>query len=126
VTVLAEISVDGAVDVKQAKAIARRIATSPLVKTALFGHDANWGRVLMAAGSAPYNGGYADIDAERATLRYNDVVVLDKGTPTGVEPDVSGPSCAIALELGLGEGSASYLTSDLSYEYVRINGDYRS
>jgi glutamate N-acetyltransferase/amino-acid N-acetyltransferase len=126
VTVLAEITVEGAVDAKQAKAIARRIATSPLVKTALFGHDANWGRVLMAAGSAPYNGGYADIDADRATLRYNDVVVLDRGTPTGVEPDVSGPSCAIALELGLGDGSASYLTSDLSYEYVRINGDYRS
>jgi glutamate N-acetyltransferase/amino-acid N-acetyltransferase len=126
VTVLAEISVAGAVDTKQAKAIARRIATSPLVKTALFGHDANWGRVLMAAGSAPYNGGYADIDADRATLRYNDVVVLDHGTPTGVEPDVSGPSCAIALELGLGDGAASYLTSDLSYEYVRINGDYRS
>ncbi len=126
VTVLAEITVDGAVDAKQAKAIARRIATSPLVKTALFGHDANWGRVLMAAGSAPYNGGYADIDADRATLRYNDVVVLDHGTPTEVEPDVSGPSCTIALELGLGDGSASYLTSDLSYEYVRINGDYRS
>jgi glutamate N-acetyltransferase / amino-acid N-acetyltransferase len=126
VTVLAEITVDGAVDAKQAKAIARRIATSPLVKTALFGHDANWGRVLMAAGSAPYNGGYADIDADRATLRYNDVVVLDHGTPTEVEPDVSGPSCTIALELGLGNGSASYLTSDLSYEYVRINGDYRS
>jgi len=126
VTVLAEITVNGAVDGRQAKAIARRIATSPLVKTALFGHDANWGRVLMAAGSAPYNGGYADIDVDRATLRYNDVVVLDSGTPTDVEPDVSGPSCTIALELGLGDGRASYLTSDLSYEYVRINGDYRS
>jgi len=126
VTVLAEIQVDGAVDIAQAKAIARRIATSPLVKTALFGHDANWGRVLMAAGSAPHNGGYADIDADRASLRYNDVLVLDRGTPTGVEPDVSGPSCAIALELGLGDGSASYLTSDLSLDYVRINGDYRS
>ena len=54
----------GAVDDAQAKAIARRIATSPLVKTALFGHDANWGRVLMAAGSAPWNGGYAEIDPE--------------------------------------------------------------
>lgn len=126
VTVLAEIQVDGAIDAAQAKAIARRIATSPLVKTALFGHDANWGRVLMAAGSAPHDGGYADIDADRATLRYNDVVVLDRGTPTGIEPDVSGPSCAIALELGLGDGSASYLTSDLSLDYVRINGDYRS
>jgi glutamate N-acetyltransferase/amino-acid N-acetyltransferase len=126
VTVLAEIQVDGAVDRSHAKAIARRIATSPLVKTALFGHDANWGRVLMAAGSAPLNGGYAAIDADRATLTYNGVVVYRSGSPTDVEPDVSGPSCTIALELGLGEGSASYLTSDLSYDYVRINGDYRS
>ena len=53
-TVLAEIEVSGAVDGKQARAIASRIATSPLVKTALFGHDANWGRVLAAAGSAPW------------------------------------------------------------------------
>jgi len=126
VTVLAEITVEGAADGAQAKAIARRIATSPLVKTALFGHDANWGRVLMAAGSAPYNGGYAEIDEGRATLAYNGTVVYERGTPTGVEPDVSGPSCTIALELGLGAGSASYLTSDLSLDYVRINGDYRS
>ncbi len=126
VTVLAEITVSGAVDAQQAKAIARRIATSPLVKTALFGHDANWGRVLMAAGSAPWNGGFADVDAARATLSYNGTVVLANGTPTGDEPDVSGPTCAIDLELGLGEGSASYLTSDLSVDYVRINGDYRS
>ena len=126
VTVLAEIHVQGAVDTSQAKAIAQRIATSLLVKTALFGHDANWGRVLMAAGSAPYNGGYADIDADLATLRYNDTVVLDHGSPTNVEPDVSGPSCTIKLDLGLGDGSAAYLTSDLSYDYVRINADYRS
>jgi glutamate N-acetyltransferase/amino-acid N-acetyltransferase len=125
-TVLAEIQVSGAVDGSQAKAIAQRIATSMLVKTALFGHDANWGRVLMAAGSAPYNGGFADIDADRATLRYNDTVVLDHGSPTNVEPDVSGPSCTITLDLDLGDGNAAYLTSDLSYDYVRINADYRS
>ena len=126
ITVLAEINVTGAVDDAQAKAIARRIATSPLVKTALFGHDANWGRVLMAAGSAPWNGGYATIDADRVTLRYNGTVVLDHGAPTDVEPDVSGPSCTIELDLGLGDGRAGYLTSDLSYDYVRINADYRS
>ena len=125
-TVLAEINVTGAVDNEQAKAIARRIATSPLVKTALFGHDANWGRVLMAAGSAPWNGGYASVDANQITLRYNGTVVLDHGTPTDVEPDVSGPSCTIDLELGLGSGHAGYLTSDLSYDYVRINADYRT
>ncbi len=123
-TVLAKIDVAGAVDDEQARAIARRIATSPLVKTALFGHDANWGRVLMAAGSAPHNGGYADIDAGRVSLSYNGSVVLRDGSPQDVEPDVSGPSCTIELELGLGSGHASYLTSDLSYEYVRINAEY--
>ena len=126
ITVLAEINVSGALDDAQARAIARRIATSPLVKTALFGHDANWGRVLMAAGSAPWNGGYATIEADRVTLRYNGTVVLDAGAPTDVEPDVSGPSCTIDLELGLGEGHAGYLTTDLSYDYVRINADYRT
>jgi glutamate N-acetyltransferase/amino-acid N-acetyltransferase len=126
ITVLAEINVTGAIDNEQAKAIARRIATSPLVKTALFGHDANWGRVLMAAGSAPWNGGYASVEAEQITLRYNGTVVLDRGEPTHVEPDVSGPSCTIDLELGLGSGKAGYLTSDLSYDYVRINADYRT
>jgi glutamate N-acetyltransferase / amino-acid N-acetyltransferase len=125
-TVLAEINVRGAVNGQQAKAIAQRIATSMLVKTALFGHDANWGRVLMAAGSAPFNGDYADIDADRATLRYNDTIVLDHGSPTNVEPDVSGTTCTIELDLGLGDGRAGYLTSDLSYDYVRINADYRS
>ena len=126
ITVLAEINVSGAVDDAQAKAIARRIATSPLVKTALFGHDANWGRVLMAAGSAPWNGGYASVEAERVTLRYNGTVVLDAGAPTDVEPDVSGPACTIDLDLGLGAGRAGYLTTDLSYDYVRINADYRT
>jgi glutamate N-acetyltransferase/amino-acid N-acetyltransferase len=126
VTVLAEIAVTGAADDRQAKAIAKRIATSALVKTALFGRDANWGRVLMAAGSAPYNGGYAEVDIDRVTLSYNGSVVLSRGAPLGVEPDVSGATCRIGLDLGLGSGTASYLTSDLSYDYVRINADYRS
>jgi glutamate N-acetyltransferase / amino-acid N-acetyltransferase len=126
ITVLAEINVTGAADDSQARAIARRIATSPLVKTALFGHDANWGRVLMAAGSAPFNGGYAAVDAERIRLSYNGTVVFDHGVALDIEPDVSGPACTIELDLGLGEGAAGYLTSDLSYDYVRINADYRT
>ena len=71
VTVVAQIGVTGAASADEAKAIARRIATSPLVKTALHGHDANWGRVLAAAGSAPFNGGYARLDpvARDARLR---------------------------------------------------------
>src|SRR5438270_3979634 len=64
-TLLAEITVSGAASRAEAQAIARRVATSPLVKTALFGRDANWGRVAAAAGSAPFNGGYAQLDPER-------------------------------------------------------------
>ncbi|MGH2997170.1 MAG: bifunctional ornithine acetyltransferase/N-acetylglutamate synthase, partial [Gaiellaceae bacterium] len=125
-TVLAEIHVRGAASEPEAKAIARRIATSPLVKTALFGRDANWGRVLAAAGSAPYNGGYARVDANLASLRFNGTPVLAAGRPLAAEPDVSGSTCTIELELGLGQAAASYLTSDLSYDYVRINADYRT
>jgi glutamate N-acetyltransferase/amino-acid N-acetyltransferase len=125
-TVLAEIEVTGAVDTAQARAIASRIATSPLVKTALFGHDANWGRVLAAAGSAPWNGGFAAVDANRVTLAFNGTTVLEGGAPQGVEPATWNGVCKIELDLGLGDGSASYLTSDLSYEYVRINADYRT
>jgi glutamate N-acetyltransferase/amino-acid N-acetyltransferase len=125
-TLVAEIEVTGAANAPEAKAIAQRIATSPLVKTALFGRDANWGRVLMAAGSAPFNGGYAQLDPAKITLAYNGTAVLVAGTPQDVEPPVDGGVCTIALDLGLGDGSASYLTSDLSYDYVRINADYRT
>ena len=125
-TLVAEISVTGAASPAEARAIAQRIATSPLVKTALFGRDANWGRVLMAAGSAPTAGGYAQLDPARVSLVYNGTTVLVDGAPLDVEPPVDGATCTIELDLGLGDASASYLTSDLSYDYVRINADYRS
>ena len=126
VTVVAQIGVTGAASADEAKAIARRIATSPLVKTALHGHDANWGRVLAAAGSAPFNGGYARLDPSLVTLDFDGVRVLELGAPRGVEPELAGANVTIELDLGLGTGSASYLTSDLSSDYVRINADYRS
>src|SRR5437764_12445330 len=75
-TMLAEIEVSGAASGAEARAIAQRIATSPLVKTALFGRDANWGRVLAAAGSAPYDGGYAQLDPALVSLSYNGTQVL--------------------------------------------------
>jgi glutamate N-acetyltransferase/amino-acid N-acetyltransferase len=125
-TVLLEISVDRAASDAQATAIARRIATSPLVKTAAFGRDANWGRVLAAAGSATWNGGFAELDPDRVALAFNGTTVFREGSAVGAEPSFEGTVCRIDLDLGLGEGTASYLASDLTYDYVRINADYRT
>ncbi|HEY5058549.1 MAG TPA: bifunctional glutamate N-acetyltransferase/amino-acid acetyltransferase ArgJ [Gaiellaceae bacterium] len=125
-TVLAEIAVRGAASDAEARAIAERVATSPLVKTALHGHDANWGRIAAAAGSAKFNGGYADLDPDTLTIVIDGVPVLVDGRPSGDEPVLTNGHCAIEIELALGDGTATYLTTDLSYDYVRINAEYRS
>ena len=82
-TVLLEIAVSGAVSDAEAEAVARRIATSPLVKTAAFGRDPNWGRVLAAAGSAPWNGGFAHVDTDRLSVSFDGSPVFVRGEPTG-------------------------------------------
>lgn len=125
-TLLAEIAVRGAADHAQARAIAERVATSPLVKTALYGHDANWGRIAAAAGSARFDGGFAALDPDRLTIVIDGVAVLVDGRPSGDEPVLTNGHCEISLDLAIGDGAASYLTTDLSYDYVRINAEYRS
>jgi glutamate N-acetyltransferase/amino-acid N-acetyltransferase len=123
-TVILEIHVSGAASDDEAVAVARRVATSPLVKTAAFGHDPNWGRVLAAAGSAPWNCGFAQVDVDRLSVAFDDTVVFERGAPTGELPSLGGTGVSIALELGLGSGEASYLASDLTYDYVRLNAEY--
>jgi glutamate N-acetyltransferase/amino-acid N-acetyltransferase len=123
-TVVLEIAVRGASSSEEAHAIALRVATSPLVKTAAFGRDPNWGRVLAAAGSAPWNGGFAQLDAERLRLSFDGTPVFADGSPTGLVPTLSGSESTIELELGLGDGSCAYLASDLSYDYVKLNAEY--
>ena len=123
-TVLLEIAVSGALSDEEAVAVARRIATSPLVKTAAFGHDPNWGRVLAAAGSAPWNGGFAQLRPELLTLAFDGTRVFERGVPTGLAPESTGAAVSIDLDLGLGTGSAAYLASDLTYDYVRLNAEY--
>ncbi len=123
-TVVLEIHVTGASSDGEAVSIARRIATSPLVKTAAFGRDPNWGRVLAAAGSAPHGDGFAALEPDRLSVGFEGVEVFAAGAPTGRVPELAGPSCRIELDLGLGRGSASYLASDLTYDYVRINAEY--
>ncbi|MCI0598248.1 MAG: bifunctional glutamate N-acetyltransferase/amino-acid acetyltransferase ArgJ [Beijerinckiaceae bacterium] len=122
-----EIKVTGAVSAVSAKKIAFSIANSPLVKTAIAGEDANWGRVVMAVGKA---GERAERD--RLAIWFNDVRVAHKGQrdPAYDEEEVSklmrADEIAIRVDLGLGKGEAKVWTCDLTKEYVAINGDYRS
>ena len=125
-TVLARIAVRGAASDGEARAIAERVATSPLVKTALHGHDANWGRIAAAAGSAKHGAGFAALDPDTLSIVVDGVPVLVAGVPSGDEPALENGHCEIELDLALGSGAASYLTTDLSYDYVRINAEYRS
>jgi glutamate N-acetyltransferase/amino-acid N-acetyltransferase len=123
-TVLLEIEVTGAATPGEAHAIAKRIATSPLVKTAAFGRDPNWGRILAAAGSAFCAGGFAQVDVDRLTLQINGATVFAGGEPFEADVPLDDPVCRIELDLALGSGSAAYLASDLTYDYVRINAEY--
>jgi glutamate N-acetyltransferase/amino-acid N-acetyltransferase len=122
-----EVKVTGAVSASSAKKIAFSIANSPLVKTAIAGEDANWGRVVMAVGKA---GERAERD--RLAIWFNDVRVAHKGQrdPTYDEAEVSrlmrAAEVKIRVDLGLGKGEEKVWTCDLTKDYVAINGDYRS
>ena len=123
-TVVLEIVVHGAATDAEERAIALRVATSPLVKTAAFGRDPNWGRVLAAAGSAPWNGGFAHLDPDRLRVSFDGTAVFEDGGPTGLVPTLDGADARIELDLALGDGECAYLASDLSYDYVRLNAEY--
>jgi glutamate N-acetyltransferase/amino-acid N-acetyltransferase len=124
---LVRIQVDGATSESDALAVARSIATSALVKTAFFGADANWGRIIAAAGYAG-----VDLDPELVSIRFDGVAMVERGLGLGAEQEAKATAVlkqaefTVTVDLGLGNGSAWYYTSDLNYEYVRINADYRS
>jgi glutamate N-acetyltransferase/amino-acid N-acetyltransferase len=124
---LVEIIVEGAVSKPAARRIALSIANSPLVKTAIAGEDANWGRVVMAVGKA---GERADRD--RLSIWFGGVRVAHKGErdPRYDEAEVAAvmkkPEITLRVALGLGRGRDRVLTCDLTRDYVAINGDYRS
>jgi len=122
-----EVAVEGAVSERSARRIALSIANSPLVKTAIAGEDANWGRIVMAVGKA---GERADRD--KLAIWFGDTRVAVKGErdPDYSEAAVSAlmkrDEIAIRVGLGLGSGRSRVWTCDLTKEYVAINGDYRS
>ncbi len=126
-TVLFTVNVVGAKDDAQAFAVADAVGHSPLVKTAVFGKDANWGRILAAAGRSG-----ADVDPEKISVSFDKVQVVKKGMGLGKDAEkkasqvMKNPQFALEIDLGLGKGSSFIITCDLTYDYVKINADYRT
>ncbi len=124
---LVEIVVEGAVSKTSARRIAMSIANSLLVKTAIAGEDANWGRVVMAVGKAG-----EPADRDRLSIWFNGIRVAHKGArdpaydEAAVAAAMKHPEIALKVAIGLGKGRDRVLTCDLTKEYVAINGDYRS
>ena len=124
---LIQVEVGGAESDEAARRVALAIANSPLVKTAIAGGDANWGRVVMAVGKS---GEAADRD--RLKIAFGNHVVAEKGAraprydEAAATKAVSGHEVLIAVDLGLGKGSARVWTCDLTHGYIDINGSYRS
>jgi glutamate N-acetyltransferase/amino-acid N-acetyltransferase len=124
---LVEIKVEGATSKASARKIAMSIANSPLVKTAIAGEDANWGRVVMAVGKAgePAN-------RDKLSIWFEGIRVAHKGArdpgydEAAVSMAMKSPTISLKVSLGLGRGRDRVLTCDLTKEYVAINGDYRS
>jgi glutamate N-acetyltransferase / amino-acid N-acetyltransferase len=126
-TKLVEVVVEKARTKGDAEKIARSVANSPLVKTAFFGEDANWGRILCAAG---YSG--ATLDPDRVEILFDDIAIVRRGRSTGPREEEKASAIMkkreyrVRVILHQGAESASLLTTDLSYDYVKINGSYRS
>jgi glutamate N-acetyltransferase / amino-acid N-acetyltransferase len=125
-TRLVEVVVEGAASEERAGALAKSVVRSNLVKAAVFGEDANWGRVITAMG---YSG--VEFDPEGVDLWFGPIKVFSGGEPVLHEEaeanaTLSGGEVRITARLGEGEASATAWGCDLSYEYVRINGSYRT
>jgi len=135
VTKFISISVSSAPDNQAAHQIANTIATSPLVKTALYGNDANWGRIIAAAGRS---GVFLEpeklklwIVPGETNMVQDGLLLFENGMPTSYSEErataiISQSSVSILLDCGIGEGSSLVWTCDLSHDYVSINGSYRS
>ncbi len=124
---LIRIDVSGAVSPRSAKRVALAIANSPLVKTAIAGEDANWGRIVMAVGKAgePADRDRLSVAIGGVWMAHNGSVVPDYDE-TPVAEHMKGREIAIAVDLGLGRGRATVWTCDLTHGYIDINGSYRS
>ena len=126
-TKLIEVQVEGAESVASAHRIAKSIANSPLVKTAIAGEDANWGRVVMAIGKAG-----EPAERDRLSIRFGATQVARDGLAVEgydeapVATHLKGREVEIGVDLGIGDGRATVWTCDLTHGYISINADYRS
>lgn len=125
-TKFVQIDVTGTRSRNEAARIARSIADSPLVKTALNGEDPNWGRIVSAAGYAG-----VELDESKVTLFINNILIFAKGMPTqcdlnALSRSMKDRNITIRLELGLGNYNDTVWTCDLSHEYVTINAEYHT
>ena len=126
-TKFVEINVDGAVSDTSAKIIAKAIANSPLVKTAIAGEDPNWGRVVMAIGKSG-----EPADRDEISIRFGDILVAHKGWVAKSYTEAEGAAymknetIVMSTSLGVGRGKATVWTCDLTHQYITINADYRS
>lgn len=126
-TKLVEIKVNGAASEDVARTAARSVATSSLVKTAFFGEDANWGRIIAAVG---YSG--IEVDPQKIDIFFNGIPVARGGLNLGKKQEAEASKIlkrdefVVEIDLHQGNAESSYYTSDLSYEYVKINADYRT
>jgi glutamate N-acetyltransferase/amino-acid N-acetyltransferase len=120
--------VEGAKDRAEARAIGNTVALSPLVKTAMFASDPNWGRILAAVGRSPI----ANLDVNAVTLWLGDTLLIEKGQPAPSYREELGQvemkrnEITVRINMGRGNASATTWTCDFSYDYVKINAEYRS
>jgi glutamate N-acetyltransferase/amino-acid N-acetyltransferase len=124
VTKSVKVAVTGAKTEDDAKKAARAISESLLVKTAIFGRDPNWGRIACAAG---YSG--AAVEEESLSISFENIKLLERGTPLqfdqeALEKIMSRREYTITVNLGMGEGRSTFMTTDITYDYIKINSEY--
>jgi len=126
-TKFVKVNVTGAANPASARKIAKSIAESPLVKTAIAGEDANWGRIVMAVGKTE-----EPVDRDRLAIRFGDLVAAEHGAPSltydeaAMSAYMKNSELEISVDVGVGKAAAHVYTCDLTHGYISINGDYRS
>jgi glutamate N-acetyltransferase/amino-acid N-acetyltransferase len=125
-TKLITISINNAKTKKDADSIAKTLANSPLFKTAMNGNDANWGRIVSAAGNSG-----ADFSPEKVTIKFDELLILKPNFTNGFDEEkakkiLSKDNVTVSLDLNEGEESSTWWTCDFSEEYIKINANYRT